>query len=726
MGGRNTLGFRPSQPCTPTLIPAPSSTTFDERVQTVDTLMVSQQLITNRMLGSSLTLTGSGSQRPTYEAALCVKAGAQFDGLTEHGLLRVRGQSCMRGPLAVSNIYGPVTVGADPDAGVPEYVQLVVAGGSQTESLVSGEVETTVLTATTAQIEALNATLLTVDGVLAGPFASAEITALVSNAVGIATINIPGSYRFTAVAVSPSLFLVAVTSAVTEAIGDHTSGHSVYLPRYLGAATFAPATVVNYMPAANLVLLQISGITTSIFFDPAVDFAGDIEDSPLPNTPMVIAYGNSATGIMGFTSASVEDGFGQLFSEFTGIHVRAASALPDGALGAPIINHRGRLAALVQYGTPEAGAAYNYQEVYGKVTGGIKARYLRYFLEQAGQPSPANPVPLPRLSTTVLPASSLITGPIRFTERTVTSALLSGGVSLNPGSTTKAFQALNVQLDGTDFAQVLGSFGVNFPNLPEILLTTHAVVAVPTYTITNAVAGAPLTSSSSYTTDVSYWNNGTPNGFSALPESLFSTSMIYVAYGAGRLALTTVPLQLNGLMDNTAGNFAVSTFGTSSDTQIHSGLVVAWGKLGALDTYFDGIGGLVPGLSNTIKSAWEAFSQSVSSDEVNPAGNVFAIGGAKSGSFVFEDALTYLAPNATFANILVTASAGNLQVTVASTTPPLLNFDYSALFNIFDFTASSSAYSLTGSSAFGYTAAGTITYTTAGSSFAVPTPLYVD
>jgi hypothetical protein len=669
-------------------------------VQVVDTLMVSQQLITNRMLGSTLTLTGSGTQRPTYEAALCVKGGAQFDGLTEHGLLRVRGQSCMRGPLAVSNIYGPVTVGADPAVPYPDAVQLVVQGTAETAAVVTDELTAGFVSADAANIAVLNSTVLTVDGVLAGPFAPAEITALISNAVGVVTIVADGStYTFTSVAVGPSTHLVGVTSDLFSLLP--ASSVSVYLPRYLGGAVTAPGTIAKVLPAGNLLTVEVTGMTTSVYFDPETDMAGDVEDSPLPNTPLVVGYANSATGILGFTTASVEDGFGQMFSQFTSVHLRPGCTLPRGALGGPIVNYRGKLVAVVQYGNLDAFDAYG-SLTYSTVTGGIKARFIRYFLGS----SAASPVPLPASTVTT-------TGPIRFTERASTPSLLSGGVSLAPGSTTAATQALNIQT--TDFAEVLGCFGVNFPNLPEIFLAT-AGGAPATYTLTTAVQNGVASSAPDFALDTTYWKNGNlPNAYIPVQNSLYTTSMTYVAYTSGALAIGAIPFQLYGLA-NTQTQFGVSTYGNVSDTNIHSGVIIAWGDAGALQVYFDGIGTGRAGLTNTISQAWTAFAG-------GETGNVLGVGGVVGSSFVFYDALPFTTGN-------------TADFSVSRTTPTQLTveiggfnqtFSYVPLFNIMDITKNGGSCGLVNTAAgdqFTYTTGATTTVTNP-TSIATPTKLYM-
>lgn len=97
---RNILGFTrtTTSDCCSRPVRVPVTPDLPGQVQAVDTLIVRQELVTNQQRGGTLTLTGSGTVNPTFEAALCVTAGARIDGLSEHGALRVRGNSCMKGP----------------------------------------------------------------------------------------------------------------------------------------------------------------------------------------------------------------------------------------------------------------------------------------------------------------------------------------------------------------------------------------------------------------------------------------------------------------------------------------------------------------------------------------------------------------------------------------------------------------------------------------------------
>ena len=701
------------------MVPAPPQTPYDV-AQTVDTLMVRNQLLTNKQLGATLTLTGSGSARPTYEAALCVKAGAQFDGLTEHGLLRVRGNSCMRGPLSVSNLYGPVTVSADPTTTNPAGVQLTVDGGAETTSLATALLEADEatlgdVTALTASIGELNTTVFTVDGVLAGPFAPAVVTALVSNAAAAVRIVGPAGPQqpeatFTGVAVGPAAVLVAVTSEYTTYhLGADITSIQVYLPRYLGSAAAVAATVTSCMPAANLLLLSLSSLTTSIFFGPAA-IANEVQDSPLPNTPMLVAYANVDTGTIGFTSAAVEDGFGQLFSEYTSVHVRPDAALPDGALGGPIVDARGKLVALVQYGTPGAAVAYGASK-YGRVTGGVKARFLKFFLDNA---EAAAIVALPALQ------SGYVSRPITFGDRFGgISGLLAGGAAIAPTLTATSSQVMSIhKTTGTEFYQSLGTAGVNFPNIPEILLASYDSSAV--YELYTSTPGT-LTTSANACTDPAYWNNGAPyypfNGSPIDPLHPYSTSFLWAtSRGVALSELTS--LIVTGYTSGASGtNYAVSCHGTATDTQIHSGAIIAWGSLGSLEVYFAGLGGegSSSSLTNTISSAFADFASGLAPSVTN----VFAVGGAVGDVYTFANVPTASSSQ----SVVLTKTPAGIDVAVGATT---FNFTYGSQYSIFDFTVNNNVMGLSqASDPFKYFASvpgQTVTTPAGSSSSAPPTP----
>jgi hypothetical protein len=697
--------------------------------------MVRDQLLTNKQLGSTLTLTGSGSGRPTYEAALCVKAGAQFDGLTEHGLLRVVGNSCMRGPLSVQNLYGPVTVSADPLDPAPAGVQLVVQGGAQSTSLTTGLLSADEASVGVLEAGVLNTAALTVDGLLAGPLAPAVITALISNAVMVVQLNdgVNPPSIFTGIAVAPNRVLVATTTdAMTALVGGAFSAPGalkLYLPRYLGSATVVNATSYSVMRTGNVALLEFTDLNTSVYFG-AEGFGSLFQDSPLPNSPMIVAYANSATGTIGFTTASVEDGFGQMFSEFTSVHVRTASPLPDGAIGGPVIDYHGKVVALVQYGTPAAGTQYG--SAYATVAGGIKARFLKYFLARAPAfTSLATPVPLPVLGT-------YYTRPLRFTDRFADPTLTNGGASSVLAPPALSDLMLNLQRTGGEtFAVSLATAGVNFPNVPEILLEAYDVASpsTNTYTVSTAdPAGLATPSLFGTTAYTPYWNNGLPSGPTtpidyALGRPV-STSMINVKDNYVSLSQVYLVAQNYVSVASLPLTFAVSAHGSASDTNIHSGCIVAWGSVVALNSYFEGIGsgGLPSTVTNTVAEAWAAAASSLS-------GNVFVVGGVQGSTFTFFNYPAGAAPGVQYVPFTVQAIAGNklrwATTTVATFTPPSVvqyDFDYAgSSYQVFDYTSNSSQQSLRPTGVqHEYFASGTVLSVLSGDATtdAAPRPLY--
>lgn len=647
---RNPMGFAvgASSACSSPAPRAPSSLPGSV-TQAVDSLLVRDQLLTNRQFGAQLTLTGTGTSTPAAEAALVVKTSAVVEGISTHGALVVSGAACMQGTLTAPSVVGPMTISAPATAGssVPSPESLLtVEGIAVAESLFAAEVnaastatdllnaleaKVNLLNATTGVFETLNADVLLQNGVPSGSLAPAEIAALFAGAL---VAIVAGGVARTGIAVSPTSFLTSSASGLETL----ATAVSVVFPQYLGSSVAAPGTVTNTMLAGNLALITLTAPVT-VLAPVFVAAALEGTDSPVPGTPLLMGTVD-AVGQFGFVPVTVQNAHAQMFEEYTSVHVNGTTTpLDNPGVGAPLIDYSGRLVALVQYGTASTATFFG-DPLYGSMVGGIKGRFIDYFLQQSALP--VTSVALPVLS------GSSFGRPIQVLERATASGLLPGGVAVTAATSTpvtSSTQALRVFTTAPPAAGgpiLLGNAGPNNPAMPEALLALavnqNATQVGLLYT--NASPDTPVTETSTSTT-TSYWSSGLPVPSGETPgvpacdslspaQTQVSTNMTLLRDTPAAGYFTSVDLQcLNwGPGDpSSSASFAVSTHGNALDTDTHSFFVLAWGSLEGISLWIEGLGGNTAVV--TIKEAWQTFVS------VTRPTYLVAYGGNVAGTYTF-------------------------------------------------------------------------------------------
>lgn len=587
---RNAYGFplsageyRAGNCCTTQLRRAPQ--TDASSATSVESLIVRNTLITSKQLGGSLTLQGSGSSNPTYEAALCVKAGARIDGLSQHGQLRVLGDSCMSGPVAMSDVYGPVTVRANPTDAAPAPTQLTVVGDTATTSLIAEEANITNLAV---------AGLFTVNGLLAGPLANAEVITIINDSL-VSICDATGTYQVTGVAVSPTSVLTVGTwdasAAATMTVGDSVK---IIAPR-IGAGNLALAGIVSkLMPSGNAALIVID-LAAGYSFPLPVDFADD--DSPAVGTPVVLGTGNVTLGSRNFMSGVVADTAASMFYDYTSIHVSVTEStnLNNGSTGAPIFNFKGHVIGMIQYGTLNSVPAGG-RVVYSQVAGGIKGRYLKYFVES----TLASPVGLP---STGAPFAT-VRG-IGACERSV--ALAAGGVAnVAVGVPVTDADQLAV-LSSTNLGSIrLGEEGQNLPSFQDFILTAH-LASDTAVDVQNGSAAGTYTPADSY--DASLWSpsKGPPSSLCASlatgAEGSTNFEGVYSGANAGLnfVSVNFTAININGsTLALASGDFAATTNGSNKTFDTLRGTILNWGTSVGIANWFNGLSGA----DQAVKDAW--------------------------------------------------------------------------------------------------------------------------
>jgi hypothetical protein len=569
------------------------------------TLTSLQNLVASRVRGGTLELLGSASSNPAFDAALVVRAGADIQGMSQHGMLRVVGGSCMGGPLSVSQLYGPVTVGADPAASPPVQQQLLVQGDAGVLGTVS---------ASAAEVIDLTvADALLVDGLDAGPLASARVRAAAQPQVvslwDTATATTAPTHIMTAFAVGPTLLMANATWPDGTAVGSGGEGTALFVTIGSGAASYT-ATIAATLGTGGTVLLQLEPASAAGFTFPGTGlrFAPAPLDTPPAGTPVLLLGVNPVTSVFTCSEGVVTDSSASAYYEYTSLAIAAANPGSGAAMnGGVVLDLTGRVLALVQ----DAGTSAT-----GDFTG-IKARYLSHFLDQALANPSGYAATLP-----VLTDSYSATRSIRFTERLPVGGdaggtLLPGGVTFAPVGTavTLANQVLKFTSDTTGTVMV-GGAAPNAPSLQDQLLlaavagdTTSVAVIVGTITLPVTLTGTQV-----YQT-AGYWSNGPPivgSPFTTGPAGVERSTSFTPLYTT-TLATAFADATFNGITGAaTAGaaEFGVFAFGNQQATSpagTLGTLLVSWGSVAAQNTWFTGLDGVDAG----IKAAWAAVYPSV-------------------------------------------------------------------------------------------------------------------
>jgi hypothetical protein len=597
--------------------------------QSVDNLMVRHRLITNQQIGGTLTLQGNGSPDPTYEAALCVKAGANIQGLSQHGLLRVIGDSYMGGPVAMTQCYGPLNISNAPDA-VPVTEVLTVDGGASSISFFSQIITTPLIQTDVAIVMDLAVQKkFTFDGYYAGPLAAAELTALTStwNVTLKATAGAT-TYTVLGVAVSNSTILVPyVLKASAPSVTLNNISDPLIITVQLSSGAFRALTVsvLRTMPTGNAALLKIDDSQGFLFgtFAELAPYLFDA-DTPEPGAPVLVITGDNNPSMGGTRSAVagyVTEPSGQMFYEYTSLHVvlptlqaqASGAAMTDGSVGGAIYDYRGRLLAMLQYGTlnsvpdsvpvPSVGAT-----LFQTTVGGIKARYLTLL---------TNPVPV-GISAPIIdfPATNYSVRGIGTLERSV--GLKTGGVTYAAVGSSATLSDQLISYTSANVSTVfLGSKGTNTPSYQDSVLrsyrdlnTTAAVVFADDLGLSDTYTDAQV-----WTT--AYWNKGPPIITFPLSSSFCGYSNASTDFIKAKTGTLTQVLFNTGATPFSAQAVAM-THGYQTGEDSTTTFIVAWGNHAKLNTWFTGFSGY-------IKDSWNLAYPSAPTGD-----NLFVIAGYES------------------------------------------------------------------------------------------------
>lgn len=414
----------------------------------VSSLNVAGTLTTNVQVGSTLTLLGTGTVLDSsLEAALCVQAGASIAGLSQHGQLRVVNDSCMGGPLSVSNVYGPTTV-SFPPGGAAIGAALSVVGGAAVDDLTA----TGAVVADTVQA----ASALIVNDYDASPMALADVWSRISSSVvtvcatvvdGFNSYNImqqgfvvanpnpvptglPGSeYHQYVVVTSARAFLQPSASNLSTATPILLeTGSTVMLVFANGTSSVAGTVAARCDPAGAAVITFNEPPTFAADAVPALTSFDNDEDTPLAGTPAFITVINPLSGGVEFQATSVADPSVSVLTTVTSLTVAVPTLYYESyygsynsgpSMGGPIFiltplgggedtparNLTIKVAGMLLHGGASAVYTYN-SDPYNNESasllgqfGGPRGRVLKHFTDEFFATSDVSPTP----STLTLP-----------------------------------------------------------------------------------------------------------------------------------------------------------------------------------------------------------------------------------------------------------------------------------------------------------------------------------
>jgi hypothetical protein len=490
-------------------------------ITTVDDLQVRGQLLTNTQIGGSLELLGTQSRDP-LEVALYVRKSALVDGLAQHGALRVLGDSELLGSLRVPLVHGPVSIDSTEDPVVGPA--LSITNGMVVDEMSAGFQITSVLEAGVATIAGYNA------GALAVP----ELLTLLAPRI-VSVVSAGGTYTTLGYAYDSTRVLTTYNWVVADdgaAANVTTVGATptVVIANTLGTGgTAVASTSLGVCPAGNMSVVQ----STPAAVFPATPTEGlsaliagyeDDSDSPPVGMQVFVVFGSILGGLQ-YGLGVVTDSSAQMFAEYTSIHVTLTGStgapLALGSAGGLIFDMRGRLLGMLQYGITGSSTL----PVYTNTIGGIKGRYIRYFLDNL-----AATVSLPTGISTPFRA-------ITIAERAAgVGSLSTGGVAnadvgmlVDPSTQTLVVSTLSTAplVAGVR----LGSTAPNAPSFTDTVIAT-GTVASETFQVLNADAPTAITvlvgDAFLGTAAAGLWTNGLPTSF-ATGSTVFTgaTSSIY-------------------------------------------------------------------------------------------------------------------------------------------------------------------------------------------------------
>lgn len=545
VSGTLTGSLNPGRTCQNSTLRVRQTGTVSGLVTCVDDLIVRNQLITNTQTGGTLTLNGSGSRNPTYEAALCVKTGARFDGLTQHKKLRVLEDSQFGGPATLPSIFGPTVVTTDP-AGPGSAGPLLTVNGTGNFTEVQ---------AFAANVGILNSDSLSVAGYAVGPLATQEIILLLSDRLCVVTATLGlQTLQTLGIAVDTNKVLTtlfwqgagatasgakAMVTGVVAPASTVAPAKVVVSPIYGGGSAHDTITIHSVSGSAGLVTLTVPGANLPPS-NPLL-FAGyqDYADTPPAGTPVIIAYTDSVIGTILFAEGVISDPCAQLYAQYTTLQVTLTTnllGLSNGANGGVIIDYRGVILGMLQYGNNLSAASTS---VFYRTVGGIKGRYINYYLKQTDATMPGVRLPIPTGTyaqcRNITPVGRLVGAP-------------PGGVTINSDGSVgvPADQIIKLSGVGTDpITFQLGNLSQNNPSFTDSLLVLKDLGEIQAQATDAALGGGPTTITGTVNfyvgneggtrscqplTPANTWENGCPNSLSYTPTTGLPSTYTYTQF----------------------------------------------------------------------------------------------------------------------------------------------------------------------------------------------------
>jgi hypothetical protein len=514
--------------------PVPACTSGLGTTQCVENLTVRGLLNAPNMLGSTLTLTGLGGPDPDLQSILTVQGGARIYGVSEHGEVRVRGDSCMAGYLSVNTVYGP-TEFSNPSGAAGDTVTVI--GGTTTDTLLSGTVTTDSLQTTTAVVDDLDANpkalanaLATLSSSIVGIVAQGGEVPPSTTTVGFVLANPAG----TASTARPFLIVTTLTSDYSNHT-EYNQGDAVSVVTNNGLNSFN-GIVRTVCPAASIAIIAC----TESFVPTATALLADNleldEDSPDAGVPVFVPRLDLLTGTLGYTAGAVSNSSVNLLDTFTSVTVSlgTGSQLSDTDMGGPIFmltplqysststSYAVKIVGMLHHGCP--GASDNFlgtaSPALAQTAGGAKARVIRHVVNQAFLSAPIT------ASLPLVYEGDGEGGQVLVQARGIT--VYERGTTAAPGGVLKVSgvveQYVQMQLASMTSYRGLGSLGQNHPSLTDTALYfagTTVPGVLPATMLPPASGATTIVTVPLYMTDSTLYTKGSPvNNFAiAAPYS---------------------------------------------------------------------------------------------------------------------------------------------------------------------------------------------------------------
>ena len=271
--------------------------------------------------------------------------------------------------------------------------------------------------------------------------------------------------------------------------------------------------------------------------------------------------------------------------------------MTDGSVGGAIYDYRGRLLAMLQYGTlnsvPSVGAT-----LFQTTVGGIKARYLTLLTNPVG------------ISASIIdfPATNYSVRGIGTLERSV--GLKTGGVTFAAVGSSATLGDQLISYTSANVSTVfLGSKGTNTPSYQDSVLRSYRD-GNSTATVVSADLGLSDTYNDAQVWTTAYWNKGPPIPLSSFcGNSNASTDFIKAKTG------TLTQVLFNTGATPFSAQAVAMTHGYQTGEDSTTTFIVAWGNRSKLNTWFTGFSGY-------IKDSWNLAYPSAPTGD-----NLFVIAG---------------------------------------------------------------------------------------------------